>query len=340
MNYDTLASVCGSNGLANINTLMNLLQKYQLKIIFSLKDQLPGHEAHPDSLMTWDGAKGLLPVAEKAVRTFKNYPALLAWYVSDEEVRRDVPNIVQLREAISRIDPNHPTWTLTCHIDDLPYYGISGDVVGVDPYPIEPDRQKQSIKDVITSMQAANRTGLPCWVVPQMFNWAMHRSIWSTEVWKKSRGPNAEEMRAMPLLAAIYGAKGFVFFAYLDLVRNNDAVMPGSGTKEWNEKVVPMTKVLRELEPFIMSIVPAPAVKVESNPKDEVHARAMVDEKGNLRILIVGTGLPCKAIITVPNAPDLKSQFGKTRLLGGGRYEFVAHAVESDILYNDPIIKR
>jgi len=337
MNYRTLNRGLGAHALADrkeeIIRLMDGLAQYRLKLIFSLKDQLP-HHRNPDVLESWDDASGRLAVAEKAVNTFKNHPALLAWYISDEEVRRDVPDILRLRELINRNDPNHPTWTLTCNFSDLPYYGISGDVIGVDSYPIKNGNQQPSIKIWEDAMQAAGRTGLPCWAVPQMFNWAVDGQDWSRDVWHKTRGPNAEEMRATPLLAAIYGAKGFVFYAYAKFYNAVENVMPGAGKVEWEQKVIPTVRILRELEPFIMSVAPAPEVIVKSVPANEVRAKAMCDGHGNIRVIIVGTGKPCRASITVPDKRLLSSQFGKTRSLGKGVYEFNARGIESDILCN------
>lgn len=339
MNYRTLNRCLGSCALSDserekkITEFMDLLAKHRLKLIFSLKDQLPHHNG-PDVLEKWADASGRLAVAEKAVNTFKNHPALLAWYISDEEVRRAVPDVLRLRELINHADPNHPTCTLTCNFGDLPYYGISGDIIAVDCYPIKSTNPRQSIKTWEDALHAGERTGLPCWAVSQMFNWAVDGKDWSPDMWSKTRGPNAEEMRAMPLLAAIRGARGFIFYAYAKLIDANERVMPGAGVKEWNQKVVPMVKVLRELEPFIMSIAPAPQIRIKSVPENAVRARAFTDGEGNLRIIVVGTGAPCRALITIPDKRPLQSQFGKTKALGNGQYEFCADGIASDILHN------
>ena len=90
---------------------------------------------------------------------------------------------------------------------------------------------------------------------------------------------------------------------------------------------------MKEMEPFILGTKNVPKVEINSSPKDAVAARAFVSDDGRLRVVIVGTGGKCSAVITVPGATSLKSQFGLTKSLGEGRYEFHASEVNSDILY-------
>ena len=135
----------------------------------------------------------------------------------------------------------------------------------------------------------------------------------------------------MPLLAAIHGARGFIFYSYFDL-RNVDQFLPGSFEREW-AKVKKMVAVMKELEPFILSTARPPAVTVKTMPAGAVQAAAMRDEKGNLRVIIVGVGGQTRAIIKVDDKRPLRSRFGLTRRIGNGQYEFLADKVNSDILY-------
>lgn len=268
--------------------------------------------------------------AARLVELNKNHPALLAWYISDEVSRDNVPKVLKLREAVSAIDPWHPTWTLTYRKQDFPYYGISGDIIGVDPYPIRAYGEDQNIRSVADYMEWANTTTLPCWVVPQIFNWNAYHNC-NAEALKKTRFATKEEIRSMPLLAAIHGAKGFIFYSYFDL-RKVDQFLPGSFEREWG-KVKEMAAVMKELEPFIMSTAAAPKVKVKAFPENSVHAGAMSDENGNLRIIAVGLGGKTRAVITVRETRPLRSKYGLTKRIGPGKYEFTADKVNSDILY-------
>ena len=326
--------------IKNVLDGMDLIDKYGLKLLFSLKDQFPIHNGRTKwGGLQGSGEAGMNAVSELAVNTIKNHPALLAYYVSDEDVRKDVPKVLALRELISRNDPWHPTWTLTYRYNDLPYYGISGDTIGVDPYPIsEVPNQEKNIKIVKTAMLAGNSTGLPVWVVPQIFNWGVYKLKNEPEKFAQSHFPTLEELRAMQLYAAMLGAKGFVFYSNFDVCQRYEQILPKSGVseREW-AKVVESIKPLKKLEPFIMSTKKPLPIAVESEPKDAVEAGALLDDNGDYRIIIIGTGGKAKGTFTLPEElrklkGEVKSQLGKTKSLGSGKYEFTCDAVDSDVL--------
>jgi hypothetical protein len=93
-----------------------------------------------------------------------------------------------------------------------------------------------------------------------------------------------------------------------------------------------MSKVLNDLGPFIIGPAGAPKVTVECDVKDEVQARAFIDGKGGIRVIIVGMGKKCDAKVTVPGYPNLTSEFGSTKALGNGVYLFHADVIDSDVL--------
>lgn len=315
----------------NMKEGLDLLDKYGLKMIYSLKNQHPHVKKH---VLKWGDAEGLDAVNELIVKTGKDHPALLAWYVSDEAHRQYIPELVHLRQTISQTDPWHPTWTLTNNAGDFPDYGLLGDVVGIDPYVISYSNTEQSIKSIKAAMISAMKAGTPVWIVPQINNPA----IWyNKENFKNTHFPTLEELRAMPLYAAICGAKGFIFYSYFDIWLHYDKLGGyGTAAREW-AKVVEMVKPLRELEPFIMSKRRQLPLHVECDRKDAVEASAMFDDKGNFRIVIIGTGGNAQATIILPKALQerkavLRSKYGKTRPIGDGRYQFSAGGVDSDIL--------
>jgi hypothetical protein len=325
------------DNVKNMRECLDLIDKYGLKLFFSLYYQFPHHTAHREK---WGSAEGLDAVTEHAVKTVKDHPALLAWFISDEESQRNVPLILGLRQRINRIDPWHPTWTLTNHNGYLPYYGISGDVIGFDPYPISEKEIEQNIQEIKASMTACHSTSLPIWVVPQIFNWGIYKAIKNNpEEFAKSHFPTLEEMRAMPLFAAMLGAKGFVFYNYSDVAAHYGAHLPpnsGIPEREW-AKVVEMVKSLKELEPFILSTKKPQLITVESEPEKAVEAGALLDDDRDYRIIIIGTGGKAKGTFTLPEnlcqmKKELRSKYGKTKSLGNGKYEFTANGVDSDIL--------
>jgi hypothetical protein len=324
----------------NVLDGMDLIDKYGLKLIFSLKDQFARHNGRTK----WGGYQGtgnagINAVSELAVNTIKNHPALLAYYVSDEDVRQDVPSVLALRELISKNDPWHPVWTLTYRYEDLPYYGISGDIIGVDPYPISEDPNKENdITIVKKAMLAGHSTGLPVWVVPQIFNWGSYKLRNEPEKFAQSHFPTVEEMRTMSLYAAMLGAKGFVFYSNFDICQRYEQILPKSGLaeREW-AKVTESIKPLKKLEPFIMSSQKPLPIAVESEPQGMVEAGALLDDNGNYKVIIIGIGGKAKGTFTLPekilqSKSELHSLFGKTKSLGNGKYEFTCETIDSDIL--------
>ena len=93
-----------------------------------------------------------------------------------------------------------------------------------------------------------------------------------------------------------------------------------------------MSRLLNELGPFIIGPAGAPEVTVECTVPGEVQARAFLDGKGGIRVLIVGMGSKCEAKVTVSGYPALSSQFGSTKNLGNGVYLFQADVIDSDVL--------
>lgn len=309
--------------MEGIRAGVDQVHKYGLKLVASIKEQLHGWNHKVDD------AFGPIPVAKKLVENLKDHPALLVWYVSDEEARSRVPDIIKLRETVGAIDPDHPTWTLTCFHDDLNYYATSGDILGIDPYPIKATHGPQSLHELRDALAAGEKTGATIWHVPQAFNWAIIDKNMSDEEFGKTRFLTREEVRTAPLLGAVYGAKGFVFYAYYDIAAMEKRA-PQRGEEDWNN-LKETVQLLRDLEPWIMSTEEAPAVTVEPSVEGEVVARAFVND-GKLRVVIASLGEKCKAVVTIPGHAGLKSRFGKTRDLGGGRYEFTADAIDSDVL--------
>jgi|GEM_PF-3170766 len=312
---------------------LDQLWQYGLKSIFSLKDQ-----ATPSKwkMQQWEGAKGGLSVAAKVAASFRNHPGLLAWYVCDEAIRLHVPLIQELRQALSAADPYHPTYVLTNMWSNFPYYGVSGDIAGVDPYPIKYNVPgAQSIREVVTAMKAASLGSQPVWLTVQAFNNGIYGGpAWNAETMKKTRAPSREEMRAMTLLGAIYGAKGFLFYSYTDTVTRYEKALVGSSAPEW-EKLIHVAKEMKRLEPFLMNAQPAP-VALSANEDHTVHCRTFRLPDGQVRVLIVADSGPAHAIFKLDDSVKLVSRFGLTRQLPDGRYEFRSQQVDSDILESAP----
>ncbi len=318
-----------SNFTDEIKLFMEKARKHNLKVIFNLKGQLE-HAHNHEAITDWDGVTDRMAIALKAVNLIKDHPQLLGWYINDEMPAIYLNDVINMREQVSEADPWHPVISLTYDSGALPGYANSGDVFSYDNYPIDHEKTTQSLRGMLPGLMAARDCGVPHWFAQQIFNWAIYR-VKTKEAFMKSYFPTEKEIRAMPLLAAIYGAKGFVGYQYDCVVPYVEDRWPGRSAEEW-PKVVAMSHVLNDLGPFIMGPADAPAVSVECTVPDEVKARAFIDGKGGVRVLIVGMGKPCDATVTIPGHPNLTSQFGATQSLGNGVYRFHADAIDSDVL--------
>jgi hypothetical protein len=309
-----------------------------IKVIFSIKDVYEGTKS---AKISWFGVEGETEVIKSVVSNIKDHPALLAWYINDERPISMMKRLNERRKLVNELDPYHPTWSVLYQFNDLPFYGSSCDIIGVDPYPVR-DRSSKNMVRCDWSMEAADLTGLPVWAVPQIFNWGVYKANGNAEKYKIDFvSPTEEQMRSMSLLMALRGATGFVFYSYFDLKRplskkrfNIPPETQKDFERRWKE-VCHVGKMLRGLEDFILSDKDSMPVKIEIK-KGEVQAREFVDNKGNVRLMIAGIGPgDAEAIITSNTGKPLKSLYGKCELIGGNKYRFAGKDICSDILSSE-----
>jgi hypothetical protein len=307
---------------------LDAFQQHGMKLIFSLKDQYPGKEY---ALRKMDGVEGLDEVTTALVSELRNHPALLAWYLSDEDTRGEVPGILRLRRLVSQADPWHPTYVLTFRPEDFPYYAAAGDITGVDNYPIVNDDSRSS-QAVSHLLDIASVSGNPVWAVPQVFNWGVYRAK-TVEEFQKFRFPSAEEIRTMALQSLVHGAKGIIFYHYADIFGRAEKFAPGSSETEW-PKIVATVQVLKMLEPFVMSTAEVPELHFTANR--QVEGRAFRDGQGRVAVVLCGVGPgENKAVFKVGTDRELRSFYGHTRKVGPGQYEFSGKDIASDILITE-----
>ena len=316
-----------------LTALCDELQKHDLKYIFAIKHQLelPAGKK-PRGRRVWGPYKGAGVIADMTVDALKNHPALLAWYVSDENALDEIPAIRVLRERISERDPFHPVLTLTDKVGNFQHFAKTGDVLLHDVYPIgwrKNSGPEQSLKTVRDTFAPAGETGLPVWWVPQAFPWV------ASSLENAPRYPTEEEMTSQCLLAAIHGVKAFLLYSWHHAMYLSEKNDPGHSQALW-ENIRKSVAVLKSLEPFILSRERGPEVAVENAVGNGVEAAAF--KCGNkFRVLIVAVGPgPAGADIVTPGCTGLRSRTGRSQDLGGGRFHFAGENVTYDILELDP----
>ena len=313
--------------------LCNELKKHDLKYIFSIKNQveLPKHKKKRGRYH-WGQYKTKNQVTAMTVKTLRNHPAMLAWYISDENSLDEIPNIRALRERISQLDPYHPILTLTDKVANFQHFAKTGDVLMHDVYPIGWRKNNGPAQSLITARNAfgpAKDVSLPLWWVPQAFPWI------ASSLENLSRNPTEEEMTSQCLLAAIHGVKAFILYSWQHAIYLSEKNDPGHSKKLWKD-ISKTVSVLKSLEPFIMSLDKAPSVKVKNITGKGVEAAAFrYGDKICVLIVSIGPG-NAKSEIIIPGCSGLKSKLGRTKNLGNGRYMFTGKHIQYDILEIDP----
>ncbi len=310
----------------NFETIKNTLDyvhSKKLRVIFSLKD------FYPWATRRWGNLGDDREIVVKLVEKFKDHPALLAWYINDEAPIQQLPLLTERRNLINRIDPFHPTLGFMNQFASLPFYAPSLDVMGIDPYPIK-NRADRSMEQVTTFVKLANTTGMPLWVAPQIFDVGIYLYSNQPERWKETRSPTEVELRSMCLQAAIFGARGFMFWSYYNLYRppfKNQADFDRS----WAD-ICSVAGLLCELRPLLLSNRPSSPVPVQTL-SGTVFARSFKADDGSERevVLVTGNG-PGKSEAVLRLTGKYRSRYGATMREKDGRYRFVGQDISSDVL--------
>lgn len=315
-----------------MRTMLDYCATSGVKMIFAMNAIFKESSWGKRPVPIW-GADTPGKIAARFVNELKNHPAILGWYICDELPLTALPQMVERRRLVNRLDPYHPTYAVLMQFQELMGYGQIADVLGVDPYPILL-KEDRDIDKVRWAMDMARAAGLPTWPVPQIFNWGGYRAKDAKAYATKYRYPTQEEIRAMCLLEAIKGARGFVMFISNGFSCKYDPNPEALYKQHWKE-VCEVAAGLKELAPFILSKETPPPLTLKVL-KGQVAARAFQDAQGRVRILVAASGPgEARAEISVSGGKPLKSKFGLTRRTADGGYLFSRQDVGADILTSE-----
>lgn len=281
LDYDSKAWGKAGGKLSGYRKMLDRYAKYGLKCIFNIRWQ---SEYTGNAVRKTHYAGNTDDVTSQIVKSLADHPALLAWYLSDETTRVNIPQVVHLRQVVSAADPYHPALGVTCYPADLTAYGNTADIIAVDPYPIGDTGkavrgEPQSLAGMFTLMNGVRNNGQIMWIVPQAFSWGGYRTG-SAAAFRQWRHPTAEEIRAMPLLAALHGAKGFIFYSYCPQGVQYSAEYEKIRWSAIRDSV----KNLKTLEKFIMG-----KQRVRWLEKTEDHYSGMLTaDDGKRAVILVG----------------------------------------------------
>jgi hypothetical protein len=243
------------------------------------------------------------------IRAFRDHPALLAWYVSDEPTRNRInpDSLINIYRLIKENDPWHPV-SIVFMVPFMPskQYADALDIVMADPYPI-PDVPVTQVGDAAGQLSAEFAGKKPVWIVPQAFG--------GGEWW--GREPSLQELRSMTYQSIIKGARGIQYF-----VRQGLNLFPKSAAA-WAE-CGRMAIEIAELTPWLLS--DEETIPVRSGSQSIIASSALHD--GQVIIMAVNK-------INAPQRADLllsKPFSGKAKVLFENRSITVSGGYLSDQL--------
>ncbi len=140
---------------------------------------------------------------ENEIKTFKNHPALLAWYINDEPVGQgvSVSYLEKMYKKVKELDPYHPVSIVFMTPSKAKLYKNAMDIVMADPYPM-PGGTVVEVEQVTKLLKHDFYFDKPVWIVPQAFG--------GNEMWE--REPTPDELYIMTYLAIANGATGIQYF--------------------------------------------------------------------------------------------------------------------------------
>jgi len=156
---------------------------------------------------TIDNGYLLYDIANKAIRDYKNHPALAGYYIIDEpwNTPEQTEKIAFSKKVLEAIDPKHPGFSCLLNAYEETLKQVDYPVLVVDIYPIGKDWKGGDLSTFASECERGRKNAgdRPLWVILQSFG---TRGGW--------RVPTPTEIEAQVWLSLAGGAKGIIYFMY------------------------------------------------------------------------------------------------------------------------------
>ena len=189
---------------------------------------------------------GNLAGVKEFIRTYKNHPAVYAWYLYDEPDYKQPPLppslLNDVYRAIKQVDRLKPVTTICADVNKVESYSKAMDIIMWDRYPC--DREVPEFQWAPAYRQAINLVGNLANTQQKRF-WNVLQAY--REHGQNKRLPTKAEFRYMFYTSVVAGVDGILCWMY-----------PWS-TPEWNESVFYPT--IREFKSYLPALVSSGSVK-------------------------------------------------------------------------------
>jgi len=266
---------------------LDLIERYGLKCIYSIKDYYAGTTYVPDFIKTPEDEE---PAVRERVQQYRDHPALLAWYLNDERPLSMVDRLEAHQQWVEEEDPNHPTWVVLYQVRDVAGYVRTFDVIGTDPYPI-PSRSPAMAGEWTELTREAVDGARPIWMVPQVHNWGVYRG------YEGARPPSLDEMRSMTWQCICEGAGGLIYYSWQDLHR--DETTPFED--RWPDLKTVVEEVAEQI-PVLLSVEPTPELEVQA--PETVHWTVRTHDGTDWLFIANGEAEPARAVVSGPGGAE------------------------------------
>ena len=244
---------------------------------------------------------------------YRDYPAIFAWFVTDECSADRVPDLMAMRRILSETAPNIPMWP--CNIFEPDPFLPGQDVQGGDLYPYRGATSTLGTADKSLAAFEACRPAA-CWHSPQCYNWQEMKKKQGISAEDYLKGePDENQMLSVAVLMASRSVTGFLFYSHFNIWRPSPA--GDLGPARW-ARMVNIARTMNALKPFITSGIRRVEVP-HVDRGDSTRVVALSDGQGRSRLLVIGLGLKHDCEIDLAQVKGLagKSRCGKTTLKDG-----------------------
>ena len=297
--HETISTIHSS---AELKDFLDNCQQRGLKTILPIDD------------CAWPWLNDLTPIIEvcreRLLADFASHPAVAIWRLATTAETDGEP-----RRQMIRTDYAHPVWQMLDGSRLPKNYLRAGDILGgkIDA-PCAGYAENTLAKARVWTDELV-ATQLPTWMT-------LHFPVDGTAT--------PEELRAITLLLAIQGAKGFLFDP--SPLKNISQITELQYVNHI-EILSTIAQSLQELAPFLLSDIPAREVTLTVK-KGSAIAREFINPQGKKVILLIGGFLQGKtqATLSFPPNASVTSRFGTSKPKRNSVWTFEGKGLCADIL--------